>query len=233
MTIRPNTSLLARFRTLLAGTFLLLAILTPPTAFAEEETPTPIAEVEGIAQFEAMLAKAEEFVAAGDDAEWSDFVTEDADTAWGLISGLAGSEDSAIVDGETVGVGEYVTGKLNGASAEVNKAIYDNVWSNADALTPWLTHNIWVLIAAFLVFIMQKFVLLGHCECSFVMFGGFFFQVMFFSFSHEFLLPNSKPFVLRTSVIHRRRHFFGKILGHRMTHFRGANFSIHFSLFRV
>jgi len=155
MTIRPNTSLLARFRTLLAGTFLLLAILTPPTAFAEEETPTPIAEVEGITQFEAMLAKAEEFVAAGDDAEWSDFVTEDADTAWGLISGLAGSEDSAIVDGETVGVGEYVTEKLNGASAEVNKAIYDNVWSNADALTPWLTHNIWVLIAAFLVFIMH------------------------------------------------------------------------------
>ena len=130
-------------------------ILTTPTATAEEETPTPIAEVEGIAQFEAMLAKAEEFVAAGDDAEWSDFVTEDADTAWGLISGLAGSEDSAVVDGETVGVGEYVTGKLNGASAEVNQAIYDNVWSNADALTPWLTHNIWVLIAAFLVFIMH------------------------------------------------------------------------------
>ena len=98
-------------------------ILTTPTATAEEETPTPIAEVEGIAQFEAMLAKAEEFVAAGDDAEWSDFVTEDADTAWGLISGLAGSEDSAVVDGETVGVGEYVTGKLNGASAEVNLSL--------------------------------------------------------------------------------------------------------------
>ena len=130
-------------------------ILATPTATAEEETPTPIAEVEGIAQFEAMLTKAEEFVAAGDEAEWSDFVTEDADTAWGLISDLAGSEDSAVVDGETVSVGEYVKGKLNGASAEVNKAIYDNVWSNADALTPWLTHNIWVLIAAFLVFIMH------------------------------------------------------------------------------
>ena len=129
--------------------------IAAPAATAEEETPPPIAEVEGIAQFEAMLAKAEEFVAAGEDAEWSDFVTEDADTAWGLISGLAGSEDSAVVDGETVGVGEYVTGKLDGASAEVNQAIYDNVWSNADALTPWLTHNIWVLIAAFLVFIMH------------------------------------------------------------------------------
>ena len=45
MKIRSNTSLLARFRTLLAGTFLLLAILAPPTAFAEDELPAVTAEM--------------------------------------------------------------------------------------------------------------------------------------------------------------------------------------------
>ena len=139
---------------LAAGAAALFVVSQPATA-ADLIPPPPIAEVEGISQFEAMLSKAEEFVAAGEDAEWSDFVPEDADTAWRLISDLAGSEDSAVADGETVIVGEYVQGKLDGASAEVNQAIYKNVWSNADALTPWLTHNIWVLIAAFLVFIMH------------------------------------------------------------------------------
>ena len=139
----------------LAASAAALFIATPAATAGEETPPPPIAEVEGISQFEAMLSKAEEFVAAGEDADWSDFVTEDADTAWSLISDLAGSEDAAVADGETVVVGDYVTGKLDGASAEVNQAIYENVWSNADALTPWLTHNIWVLIAAFLVFIMH------------------------------------------------------------------------------
>jgi len=130
-------------------------ILATPTATAEEETPAPITEVEGITQFETILAGAQKYVDAGEDADWSAFVKEDADTAWALISDLAGSEETAVVEGEEVVVGDYVKGKLDGASAEVNQAIYDNAWSNADALTPWLTHNIWVLIAAFLVFIMH------------------------------------------------------------------------------
>lgn len=132
-----------------------------PAASAQEETPPPIAEVEGIAKFEAILGQAEEYVKASAAAEeskapeWSTFVADDADTVWTLISDLAASEEAAIADGEEVVVGAYVKDKLNGSSEEVNQAIYDNVWSNADALTPWLTHNIWVLIAAFLVLIMH------------------------------------------------------------------------------
>ena len=47
-------------------------ILATPTATAEEETPTPITEVEGITQFETILAGAQKYVDAGEDAERQD-----------------------------------------------------------------------------------------------------------------------------------------------------------------
>ncbi len=99
--------------------------------------------------FEAVLngtkdyVKASEAAEAGETVEWSTYVKGDANEVWGLIKELEGIDEGAL------------EGKLNELSPEANQAIYDNVWANADALTPWLTHNIWVLIAAALVFIMH------------------------------------------------------------------------------
>jgi len=114
---------------------------------------------EDAAKLDGILAKATEYTKAleayntaaeaGDksavEPAWDDYVAEDADTVWTLISDLKGSDE----------FGEATAEKLNGLSAETNQAIYDNVWAASSALTPWLTHNIWVLIAAFLVFIMH------------------------------------------------------------------------------
>lgn len=115
--------------------------------------------------YETLLAKTKEFVAATDAVntanegkdeadqaalpEWSAYVTDDADTAWATITDALGDEEK----------GEANTEALTSLSGDENQAIYDNVWTNTAALTPWLVHNIWVLIAAFLVFIMH----LGFC----------------------------------------------------------------------
>ena len=123
---------------------------------------TGITAAQAATDFDTILAKAEEFVAAtaeveaanegkeeadqADLPEWSAFVADDANTAWATIKSGAGED----------GGGD----KLDALSAEANQAIYDNVWTSADALTPWLVHNIWVLIAAFLVFLMH----LGFCS---------------------------------------------------------------------
>ena len=45
MKIRPTTSLTARLRTLLAGTFLLLALVAPPAAFADDHLPAVTPEM--------------------------------------------------------------------------------------------------------------------------------------------------------------------------------------------
>jgi hypothetical protein len=66
-------------------------------------------------------------------------VDEDANTVWGIITDLTGSEEEVTVDGEATTVGDFAMGKLNGLAEEGNQAIYDNAWTNADALTPW-TH---------------------------------------------------------------------------------------------
>ena len=105
--------------------------------------------------FDTLLAKADAYAkakdAAGDDEtkapKWEEYVTDDADTAWGTIK--------AAIDADA----DAAKGKLDGLSEGANQAIYDNVWINSSQLTPWLTHNIWVLVAAFLVFIMH----LGFC----------------------------------------------------------------------
>lgn len=132
------------------------------SAVAEEEVPD-ITTIEGVSAFEKILEQTEAFLEASakaeeekkDAPEWGSIVEGDADTNWGVISDLAGSEDAVTADGEETTVGDWAKGKLDGSSEEVNQAIYTNVWQEADALTPWLTHNIWILIAAFLVFIMH------------------------------------------------------------------------------
>jgi ammonium transporter, Amt family len=140
-----------------AAAVLGLGLISVPHARAQEDpAPPPAAAAAAgsdMARLEAILKKANEYVAAqeaaGDDEskapDWNAFVSEDADTVWTLISDLAGGDET----------GDATKDLLNSQSAEVNQAIYDNVWANASALTPWLTHNIWVLIAAFLVFIMH------------------------------------------------------------------------------
>ena len=115
--------------------------------------------------YETLLAKTKEFVAATDKVtagnegkdeadqadlpEWASYVTDDADAAWATITDALGDEENS----------EANTEALTSLSGDENQAIYDNVWANTSALTPWLVHNIWVLIAAFLVFIMH----LGFC----------------------------------------------------------------------
>ena len=127
---------------------------TTPAAETTEGEPELSPEAKAkLAQLEEFLGKAKAYAEAkaeaGDDEEkapdWANFVSEDADTLWGMISGLVGDKTT----------GDAAKELLNGSSADVNQAVYDNVWMNASALTPWLTHNIWVLIAAFLVFIMH------------------------------------------------------------------------------
>ncbi len=91
--------------------------------------------------FSEATAKAEE---AGEEAPaWSDFYTGDPSETWSMIKDYEGKDEGAL------------EGKLNDLSEGANKAIYDNIWTNASQLTAWLTHNIWVLIAAALVFIMH------------------------------------------------------------------------------
>jgi len=113
------------------------------TAFGQTEADA--------AKLDAILGKVNEYVTAAEAAdednapEWRDYVADDADTVWTLLSDLKASDDFGDATGE----------KLDSLSPEANQAIYDNVWSASSALTPWLTHNIWVLIAAFLVFIMH------------------------------------------------------------------------------
>lgn len=149
----------------------MVAMFGAGSAVAAEEVPD-ISTVEGVSQFEKLLEQTQAFLDAtakaeeeeADAPEWGDIVEGDADTNWGLISDLAGSEDEVKADGEDTTVGDWAKAQLSGSgdsdeavdkAAAINKAIYDNVWQEADALTPWLTHNIWVLIAAFLVFIMH------------------------------------------------------------------------------
>ena len=138
--------------------------ITPAPAVA----PTPAAEPAGDPEagtsamdFATILTKTKEFVAKTAEVtaanegkekseqeelpEWSDYVTDDADTVWTTITEAVGEDENKDA--------------LNSLSEDENKALYDNVWANSSALTPWLTHNIWVLIAAFLVFIMH----LGFC----------------------------------------------------------------------
>ncbi len=113
---------------------------------AEAMSPELAAQV---AQFEQLIKSTKEYVAASDAAEegeevaWDSYVSGDPSELWGLIHELNGNGDLSIGD------------ELNSLSEAENNAIYDNVWSASDQLTPWLTHNIWVLIAAALVFIMH------------------------------------------------------------------------------
>ncbi|MDG1071618.1 MAG: ammonium transporter [Akkermansiaceae bacterium] len=108
--------------------------------------------------YATLIAQAEEFAKAteeaGDDEDkapsWDTYVTDDADTAWATITDAIGDEEA----------GEANSELMTSASPEAIQAIYDNVWANTKALTPWLVHNIWVLIAAFLVFLMH----LGFCS---------------------------------------------------------------------
>ena len=108
--------------------------------------------------YATLIAKAEEFAKAaeeaGDDEDkapsWDAYVTDDADTAWATITDAIGDEEA----------GEANKELMTSASPEAIQAIYDNVWASTKALTPWLVHNIWVLIAAFLVFLMH----LGFCS---------------------------------------------------------------------
>lgn len=116
--------------------------------------------------FATILAKTKEFVAKTAEVteaneeiekeedkaplpEWSDFFTDDEDTVWGTITDALGDKEAGDDNKEA----------LNSLSEEENQALYDNVWAKTSNLVPWLTHNIWVLIAAFLVFIMH----LGFC----------------------------------------------------------------------
>jgi len=155
-----TTAILKRWAlTLNAAAVLGFGLIAAPNVHAQEEAAAEetvemsAEDKANMAKLEAILAKAAEYTAAaeaaGDDEskapDWADFVSEDADTVWTLISDLAGGDAT----------GDATKELLNSQTAEVNQAVYDNVWTNASALTPWLTHNIWVLIAAFLVFIMH------------------------------------------------------------------------------
>lgn len=115
--------------------------------------------------FDTILAKTKEFVAETDKInkanegkedddkadlpEWSDFVTDDADTVWTTIEEAVGDKENGDANKE----------KLTKAGGDVNAAIYDNVWVETSGYTQFLVDNIWVLIAAFLVFLMH----LGFC----------------------------------------------------------------------
>lgn len=111
------------------------------------------------------LSKAQEFVAAAEAAEETDDENDSPDFAdyvtidWPFISGLAGSEEKITYNGEATTVGDAAKALLTGASGDVNQAIYDNVWSGSEEIKPWITSNLWILISAFLVFIMH----LGFC----------------------------------------------------------------------
>ena len=130
--------------------------VTTPT---EEVAPTPATPAEESAgmEFEAILEKAAEFVADSEKAEeaeadapeWSDYVTDDANTVWSTISDAVGDEEG----------GDAAKGLLEAAGGDVNSALYDNVWAATTVYTHFLVDNIWVLIAAFLVFLMH----LGFC----------------------------------------------------------------------
>ncbi len=130
------------------------AEVTPPVA---EVAAPRAAEVSTSMDFDAILAKTAEFVAAaeeaGDDEDkapaWEDYVTDDANTVWTTISDAVGDEES----------GEDAKEKLMGAGEAGNAALYDNVWKSTNLYTQFLIDNLWVLIAAFLVFLMH----LGFC----------------------------------------------------------------------
>ena len=134
----------------------------PAPAPTPEAAPEPTA---GPMDFDTILAKTKEFVAETDKInkanegkedddkadlpEWSDFVTDDADTVWTTIEEAVGDKENGDANKE----------KLTKAGGDVNAAIYDNVWVETSGYTQFLVDNIWVLIAAFLVFLMH----LGFC----------------------------------------------------------------------
>ena len=108
--------------------------------------------------FDTIISKTEEFVKAaseaGDDEDkapaWESYVTDDANTVWSTISDAVGDEET----------GDAAKEKLTGVGEEGNAALYDNVWKSTNLYTQFLVDNIWVLIAAFLVFLMH----LGFCN---------------------------------------------------------------------
>ena len=110
---------------------------------------------------ETQMAKAQEYVDTaaaaeeGSEPDFADYVSLE----WPFISSLAGSEDEINYGGEDTTVGEAAKAILTAASGEANQAIYDNVWSGSEEIKPWITNNLWILISAFLVFIMH----LGFC----------------------------------------------------------------------
>jgi Amt family ammonium transporter len=115
--------------------------------------------------FDTIISKTEEFVKAtaeveaanegkeddekADLPEWSAFVTDDANAVWSTISDAVGDEET----------GDAAKEKLTGTGEAGNAALYDNVWKSTSLYTQFLVDNIWVLIAAFLVFLMH----LGFC----------------------------------------------------------------------
>ena len=114
-------------------------------------------------KLEDQMAKANEYakaLAAAEEAktdapDFAEYVTAD----WAFFSGLAGSEDKINYGGKDTTVGDAAKAILDGSSEGANKAIYDNVWSASEEIKPWITSNLWILISAFLVFIMH----LGFC----------------------------------------------------------------------
>ena len=116
--------------------------------------------------FDTIIAKTKEFVAATEAVEeenkgiekdedkkalpeWSDYVPDDANTTWSTISDAVGDEEG----------GDAAKEQLKSTGEAGNTAIYENVWKATTLYTQFLIDNIWVLIAAFFVFLMH----LGFC----------------------------------------------------------------------
>ncbi len=110
------------------------------------------------------MAKAAAYGDLKDDAP--DFSESGITIDWDFITGLASNEDKINYGGEDTTVGDAAKAILNGSTFEkkehaatANQVIYDHLWSGTDDSNFFTTNNLWILISAFLVFIMH----LGFC----------------------------------------------------------------------
>lgn len=99
-----------------------------------------------LSQAEAYSEAAEKAEEDKTDApEWSDFVSAEPDALWADIQDLVGSDET----------GDDAKAAINAASDDAQQAIYDNVWKSTSGFTGFIIDNLWILLAAALVFLMH------------------------------------------------------------------------------
>ena len=130
---------------MVSGLFALASVTATHAAGVEDIKPI----LEGSEKYsEAYKAYEAEVEAGKEDAvepDFADFVSGEPDALWGSITEAAGDEEN----------GDAVKEALDGLSDKAQEGIYANIWTPSGGFTAFIVNNLWILLAAALVFLMH------------------------------------------------------------------------------